>query len=93
MPRKKKPPISPLQAIAKLKAAGLKPDLQSKQPKADPDSLPSLNDRIDILLNIVKNKHLIKMAIAMTIIILKNMINIRLMTTLTKAKMINMIIY
>lgn len=54
MPRKKKPPISFVEAMAKLRAAGITKTRNHK--KVDIDSLPTLEDRLDVIFSIVKNK-------------------------------------
>lgn len=59
MPRKKKPPLTFVEKMNKLYAAGLKPKEVSDIPSDDIDSNQSLlplEKRIELLFNIVKNK-------------------------------------
>ena len=59
MPRKKKPPLTFVEEMARLKSAGLKEDNSPNKPiDADLDSLPSLEQRLKILFDIAKKtKH------------------------------------
>lgn len=55
MPRKKKPPLSFVEEMAKLKAAGLGDSPPPNRELPDWEELPSLEDRLKILFNIIKN--------------------------------------
>lgn len=56
MPRKKKPPLTFVEEMAKLKAAGLGDNPPPNRSLSDLDELPSLEERLKVLLNIVKSK-------------------------------------
>lgn len=56
MPRKKKPPLSFVEEMAKLKAAGLKDNSPPNHPSDELDQLPSLEERLKKVFGIVKNK-------------------------------------
>lgn len=59
MPRKKKPPLTFVEEMARLKSAGLKEDSSPNKPiDEDLDALPSLEQRLKILFDIAKKtKH------------------------------------
>lgn len=58
MPRKKKTPLTFVEKMKKLHAAGLgnEPPAPNRVPDPELDSLPSLQQRIKIILDITKNK-------------------------------------
>ncbi len=56
MPRKKKPPLTFVEEMAKLKAAGLGDNPPPNRALHDLDELPSLEERLKVLFNIVKSK-------------------------------------
>ena len=56
MPRKKKPPLTFVEEMAKLKAASLDSNPPPNRHLSDLDELPSLEQRLKILFDIVKNK-------------------------------------
>ena len=56
MPRKKKPPLTFVEEMAKLRASGLGDSPPPNHPVSDLDALPSLEERLKILFGIVKNK-------------------------------------
>lgn len=55
MPRKKKPPLSFVEEMAKLKAAGIDNDPVPNREVPDIDQLPSLEERLKMIFGIVKN--------------------------------------
>lgn len=57
MPRKKKEPLSFVEEMAKLHAAGIEESPTPNREIADLDMLPSLTDRLKIILDIVNNYH------------------------------------
>jgi CRISPR-associated protein Cas2 len=59
MPRKKKPPLTFVEEMARLKSAGLKEDTSPNRPiNTDIDGLPTLEERLKILFDIAKKtKH------------------------------------
>lgn len=55
MPRKKKPPLSFVEEMAKLRAAGIEDSPIPNRNLPDIDQLPSLEERLKMIFNIIKN--------------------------------------
>ena len=56
MPRKKKPPLTFVEEMSKLKAAGLEESAPPNRQLPDWEALPTIEERLELLFNIVKNK-------------------------------------
>ena len=56
MPRKRKPPLTFVEEMAKLRAAGLEDSPSPNRKLPDWEGLPLLEDRLKVLFNVVKSK-------------------------------------
>jgi len=57
MPRKKKPPLSFVEAMAKLRRAGMEDSPSPNRAIEDFDQLPDLEQRLQLIFNIVNQSH------------------------------------